>query len=99
MRRDLLALLKEGRRREGALDQACASISAGLLRLNHDLQRVEAVFGRDNRFRALLNRLDQVAQAVSPGPVRVGLGEDLPRADAVLPQLIALGIPVISEHL
>lgn len=43
--------------------------------------------------------LDEVAEAVGPGPVGVGFLEGAPAAGGVLPPFVAVGVPVIAEHL
>jgi hypothetical protein len=74
-------------------------ITTGFLGLDHDLERVVAMLGRDDRPRIALNAFDHVAQPIGPGPVWVGLAIELPGPDLVLPQLVALGIPVVAQHL
>src|SRR6266851_3481518 len=89
----------EGRRRERAFDLQSAPFAARLLRLEHNFQDVPRVFGAYERARALPNALDEMAQSVGPMPVGVGLFEELPRAHGVLPQLVAVRVPIIAEHL
>ena len=57
------------------------------------------VFGRIMWLGAILDTLDQMAQAVGPGPVRVGLAVDFPGAHLILPEFVAIGIPIIAHHL
>src|SRR5688572_6671666 len=38
-------------------------------------------------------------QAVAPGPVGIGLFENLPAAGVVSPEFVAVGVPIVAEHL
>lgn len=48
---------------------------------------------------ALDQAFDGFAQAVGPGPIGGGFLEELPGADGVVPELVAVGVPVVAEHL
>ncbi len=80
-------------------DRTSLSVPAGGLGGEHDLERVVGVLGPRHRLRAVLDAVDEMTQAVGPGPGRIGLAEHLPGAVAVAPELESLGRPVVAEHL
>lgn len=86
-------------RRESAFDGARDTVFGGFLGADHDLEDVVCVVGRDSERFAVLNTIDQVAQAISPWPVGPGFLEELPAAGAVLPEFIAVGIPIVAVQI
>ena len=85
--------------RERALDGQVAVVLRRVHRRQHHVEDVEGVLRRHRRLGAGGDAVDEMAEPVGPRPrVRRAL-EDLPGADAVLPQLVALRRPVVAEHL
>src|SRR3954451_15460507 len=79
--------------REIARDFPRSPVGGRRLRGQHDLERVVRVLRLRDRLTTLLDAIDEMAQALRPLPARIALGEQLPGAGAVAPQLIALGRP------
>src|SRR5437879_2086339 len=86
-------------RLETGLDDLGLPVAARRLRLDHHFQHMIGVLRRDGRARALLDAFDEVTQAVRPGPFRLGLLETLPAAGVILPDFVAVGVPIIPQHL
>ena len=84
---------------EARADLARPAVGARRLRGEHDLERVVGVLGPRHRLGPGLDALDQMAQAVGPGPRRIGLRVDLPDAGVVAVELVPLGRPVVAEQL
>ena len=85
--------------REVAGDLPRTPVGGRRLRGQHDLECVVRVLRPRDRLAAALDAIDEVAQTLGPLPARIALGEQLPRAGAVAPQLVALGRPVVAEQL
>ena len=60
---------------------------------------MKRVGGADQRSRALAYAFNQVPQPVRPGPLRLGLLEALPAAGAVLPDFVAVRVPIVPEQI
>src|SRR4051794_26444500 len=82
----------------GALGRGGVAGAARFHRLEHDLEHVVGVPGRDHRRGAGLDALDHMADAVIPGPARA-IFEDLPAPGVVLPHLVAGRGPGLADHL
>src|SRR5436309_14794136 len=91
--------LKEQRWRERAFQRSHPPVPPGFLRLDHYLEHVKRVGGADQRPRALAYAFNQVPQPVRPGPIGSGLLEALPTAGAVLPDFVAVRVPIIPEQI
>src|SRR5258706_12950296 len=85
--------------REIARDLPRAAVRSRRLRREHDLERVVGVLRPGHGHAVLLDAVEQMPQPLGPLPARIALGEQLPGAGAVAPELVALGRPVVSEHL
>src|SRR5437016_3879936 len=95
----LWRFVREGRWNESAFHRSRPAVASRLVCLDHDFQNVERMFGCDQRLRLAVNALHQMSKPVSPRPFRMGLLEALPAAGAVLPELVAVGVPIITQHL
>ena len=84
---------------KGTLNRLRLAIPTGLLGLYHDLGHMIGVLRPDNRLPVFLNALDEMAQAVRPGPVGIRFTKDLPGTDVIQPHLIAAWGPIIAHHL
>ena len=83
---------------ESALHRSRPAVLSRLVCLDHDFKNVERMFGRDQRRRLAVNALYQMSKPLSPRPIRMGLLEALPATGAVLPDLVAVGVPIITQH-
>ena len=54
---------------------------------------------RDSRRRAGAQTLEQLTQSVCPAPVGSNFLEEFPAAGRVLPEFVAVRVPIVSEHL
>ena len=91
--------LAGGYRWKFALDRAGAPIPRRSQRLHHDVQDMAGVLGSDPGRFLSAHAGDQVPEPVGPGPVRMRFFKELPASGRVLPQLVAVRIPIVPRRL
>src|ERR1051325_2075255 len=86
-------------RDKSAFDCDRASFFRGLLGFQNNFENVESMFFGYDRSFAGVKAFDDMTKPVRPWPVRGGLFENLPTTGGVLPNFVAVGIPIVGGHL
>src|SRR3954467_8300041 len=84
---------------KGTFDRARLTIATCQAGFLHDLKHMVCVFWADDRAFPFEDALHHVVDTVGPRPVGVGFLVKLPGAYLILPQLIAVGVPIVALHL